>query len=174
MWLALREHIPRSSVWKNLDRWETLREEIRTMNNELRKPIEALVETKSEVGFSASPEEAGLSSGVIDALAFHFSVTARGEAGLAQRADFRLTSMDRETTGIEYGAYNIGRLSNDRVDNIKNLVTALLSEVITWEEHTAMEHLFTQLEHVRRNLHEELLIIILKRIVPGRCKYCPI
>ena len=174
MWSAMREHVPRSTLWKNLDRWDALREEIRHVDSDLRRPLEALVGVRSPMKFAESPAEIGLSAGIIDALISHFIFTARGKVGLDKRTDFRLAPADQVTTLIEYGPYTIGRVPNDRVTEVKNLVLDLLSEVTTWEEHHKMSRLFVELERVQHELHDELLVVILRRIVPGRCRYCPL
>jgi hypothetical protein len=31
-----------------------------------------------------------------------------------------------------------------------------------------------EISAINRELHEELTLIILKRVVPGKCRYCPI
>jgi len=174
MWSAMREHLPQSTLWKNLDKREALQEEIRNVDKDLRRPLESLVGDKARLKFPASPAEIGLSAGIIDALVSHFIFTARGEVGLDKRTDFRLTPVDQVTTLIEYGSYTIGKVPNDRVAEVKDLFLALLSEVITREEHDEMSRLFTALDRVQRELHDALLTIILRRIVPGKCRYCPL
>ena len=174
LWNALREHLPRSTVWKNLDKWEAVREEIQQVDDRLKRPLEALIAARTRLAFPVSSREIGLSQGVIDALIAHLRLTARGEEGLDKRTDFRLVPVDEATTSIEYGAYTIGRVPNDRVAEVKNLFLNLLSEVITREEHGEMSRLFIVLDQLKRKLHDELLIVILRRVVPGRCRYCPL
>ena len=107
-------------------------------------------------------------------LSTHFKFTAQGETGLDKRADFKLNVTDQGTTLIDYGSYTIGKVPNERVAETKKLVLELMSEVTTWEEHGEMSHLLARLERIKRELHDELLVIILRRIVPGGCRYCPL
>lgn len=174
MWSALREHIPRSTLWKDLDRWETLREEIRRADRELRKAFETSVRSRSSLPFPKPREEIGLSMGIVDMLSTHFIFTARGEAGLDKRTDFKPDTEDQETTLIDYGVYTIGRVPNELVTETKKLVLDLMSEVTTREEYGEMGRLLTRLKRVKRELHDELLVIILRRVVPGKCRYCPL
>jgi hypothetical protein len=37
-----------------------------------------------------------------------------------------------------------------------------------------MRRLFAELKRVKSSLQEELAVIIYRRIVPGKCKYCPL
>jgi len=174
MWNALREHLPRSTVWKNLDKWEAMREEIQHLDDRLKRPLKALIAARTRLAFPVSSGEIGLTPGVVDALIAHLRLTASGESGLDKRTDFRLAPVDEATTSVEYGVYSIGRVPNDRVDEVKDLFLNLLSEVITREEHDEMSRLFIVLDQLKRKLHDELLIVILRRVVPGRCRYCPI
>jgi hypothetical protein len=174
MWSALWEHIPRSAVWRNLDRWETLRDEVRRADSELNRQLKPWVRRKAPLPFPTPSGEVGLSTGIVDILSAHFKFTAQGETGLDKRTDFRLAATDQETTLMEYGSYTIGRVPNERVAEVKKLVLDLMSEVTTREEHGEMSRLLARLDHVKRELHDELLVIILRRVVPGRCRYCPL
>lgn len=175
MWSALREHMPRSTVWKNLDKWERLHEEVSQLGSGLEKQFEELVKARALLKFPAAPEETELNPGFTQALVFHFMVTGQGQEGLEKRADFKLEEApDKRTTQVQFGAFTIGRVSHDQVADIKNLVADLLAEVTTWKEHGEMSRLFAKIGRVQRELHDELLIILLRRVVPGRCKYCPI
>ena len=174
MWIALREHMPRSLLWKNLERWEPLREEVRQADSELRRQLEPSVRRKAPLPFPKPRREIGLSMGIVDMLSAHFKFTAQGEVGLDRRADFRLDAADQGTTSIDYGPFTIGRVPNTRVAKVKKLVLDLMSEVTTLEEHVEMGRLLARSERVKRELHEELMVIILRRVVPGRCRYCPL
>ena len=48
------------------------------------------------------------------------------------------------------------------------------SKIISWELYKKTQKLFTELKSLKLSLQDELAIVILRRIVPGRCKYCPI
>jgi len=173
MWGALREHQSRSKIWKNLERWESLHEKIHELDAQLRVSLEEAVKSRTQLKYVVSVDKIGICSGIVDALSFHVAVTARGEMGLDKRASFRQTPAEEETTHIEYGAFTMGNIPNDQVEEAKNLVLTLLSEVTTWEQQLEMSRLATQLKKAQGNLHDDLLVIILRRIVPGRCKYCP-
>ena len=174
MWSALREHVPRSPLWMNLGRWETAWEEVRRADSELTRQLETLVRSRAPLKFRVRRGELGLSTGIVDMLSAHFKFTAQGESGLDKRTDFKLDVADQGTTLIDYGPYTIGKVPNERVGEVKKLVLDLMSEVINREEHDGMSRLLARLERVKRELHDELLVIILRRIVPGRCRYCPL
>jgi len=171
---ALREHMPRSPLWKNLEKWEALWEEIHQANSRLKLQLEQVVKSKAPLPFPAPSGEIGLSPAIVDLLSAHFVFTARGEFGLDKRADFRMVATDHGVTSIEYGPYPIGRVPNERVSEVNNLVLRLMSEVTAREEYGEMNRLFTRLARIKRDLHEEFLVIILRRVVIGKCRYCPL
>jgi hypothetical protein len=174
MWSALKEHIPRSTLWKNLNRYEALSEEFRHAENKIRDQLELLVRSRTPLKFPVPRGEEGLSLGIVDMLTAHFKFTARGEVGLDKRTDFKIETADQRMKLIDYGPFTIGGVPKQRVDEVKKLVLDLMGEVITREDHEEMSRLLTRLERVKHDLHDELLIVILRRVVPGRCRYCPL
>lgn len=174
MWPALHEHLPRAKMWKSLARWESLHIELGQLENDVKQKLENLVKTKSPLEFAAKPHEVGLGEGTLAALAFHLKVVAQGEPGLDSRADFQLEASDQETTWLRLGAFTIGRIPSTRVEEIQKFIINLLNEIITWQERDDMGHLLGELKRLQKVTHDELLVIILRRVVPGKCKYCPI
>jgi hypothetical protein len=174
MWSALKGHIPRSTLWKNLSRCETLWEETRRTESELKGHLELLVRSRSPMKFPVPRGEEGLSLGIIDMLMAHFKFTAQDGVGLDKRTDFKIEIADQRMYLIDYGQFTIGGVPKQRVDEVKKLVLDLMGEVITREDHEEMSRLLTRLERVKHDLHDELLIVILRRVVPGRCRYCPL
>ena len=173
MWLALREHMPRSKIWKNLDRWERLKKELREHERATANAFQMLI-AKNVESRARSASEAGLTESLTMALVAESRFLAEGEWGLLERAGFRSAANDDGTTTIELGNYNIGNVPHDEVENTKELVGTLLGEVRYQREHYEMQRLVTEWKRVQRVLRDELAVIILRRIVPGRCRYCPV
>ena len=69
-------------------------------------------------------------------------------------------------------ACNDRALSKEKLERL--MTEQLQSRVKDWEEYAAMEKLFMKLLRTKSKLRDELAVITLRRIVPGRCKYCPI
>jgi len=174
MWSALREHLPRFKMWKNLAKWESLHVQLEQMDSDMKQKLENLASTRSPLEFAAKSHEVGLSEGAILALAFHLKAVAKGEPGLDSRAVFLREAVDRETTWLRLGAFIIGRIPNTKIDEIQQFIVDLLNEIITWPERDDLGRLLGELKRLHKAIHEELLVIILRRVVPGKCKYCPI
>jgi len=174
MWSALRKHLPRSVIWKSLDRWEHIKGRIRQLENEMVKSFEEQVKSRSPLSFTTPPQDVGLSKGVISALAFHCKAMAQKQPGLLSVADFESHQKERGLTDIQLGAFHIGVVPSKQVPDIQKLVKELLNEVTTWDSYYELEKLYTELKRIQGVLEGELATITLKRVVPGKCKYCPI
>jgi hypothetical protein len=88
--------------------------------------------------------------------------------------DFSTRPGDERTTGVSLGEVLIGRIPDNQVVKVKEMLGHLLQEVTTLPEHDDMSRHLDEQRRIRRALDDELAIIMLRRIVPGRCKYCPI
>lgn len=174
MWAALREHLPRSVLWKNLDKREHLQNEITRVEHELENSIEAQVKARSTQKFVASYNEVGFSKKTVDAISTNAYLVARDKQALLESSDFEFKPDGENLTDVQLGPFYIGRFPNKQAPEIKKLVTDLLNEVTTWEEYDALRRLVVEFERVERVLHDELAITTLRRVVPGRCRYCPI
>lgn len=174
MWSALREHLPRSVIWKSLDRWEHIQSQIGQLESEMAKSFEQQVKSRSPLNFVTPPQDIGFSKGVVSALTFQCKVVAQEQPGLLSRADFKLSQLAGQVTDMQLGAFHIGKVPNDQVADTQNLVKGLLDEVTNWSSYYELEQLYAELKRIQGVLEDELAIITLRRVVPSRCKYCPI
>jgi len=175
MWSALHEHLTRSAIWKNLDRWEHIRDRIRQLEREIERSIKEQVKSRSPVSLALLPEEfIGLSQGVVSAPAFHCKIMAQKQSSPLIGIDFELLQREGGLTNIRLGAFDIGIVPSEQVPDIQKLVKELLNEVTNWDSYYELERLYTELKRTQGTLEDELAIITLRRVVPGKCKYCPI
>jgi len=174
MWSALREHLPRSVVWKSLARWERIQEDIGELQSEMEKAFSEQFQASSSSKLGPSSWKEGATEGVVAALSFHCMLLARGQEGILSRADFKLSPVGEQLTGFGLGAFHMGTVPTEQVADIQQLVQELLAEVTNWSEYPELERLLGELDRVQRVLRDELAVIILRRVVPGRCKYCPL
>ncbi len=174
MWPVLREHLPRSPIWKNLDRWESLRKEIDEKRKELFDTYRSLLVDRSGMEFVDTMSEDGLFIGTVQALMDHSKATAKGEPPLLDRTDFTLNSSGDGWTQIQLGNFPIGRVLDGKVTDVKDLVVDRMGQIDRSNEQEEFAQLYKDLKRATDALRDDLAIIIFKRIVPGRCKYCPL
>lgn len=153
LWLALQEHLPRSLLWKELDKWEALRKERVGFRSELERPLKEWI--NSRVASASSSLSAGLDKRLFAALNSHVQEAASGQPE-------RLSQFDRE------------KVPEHEDPDVSRLITDLLETVAKWKAYSDLMRVSVELKGIERKLSDELAIIIYRRVVPGRCRYCPV
>ena len=174
LWSALREHMPRSPLWKKLNRWEHVWEEITTLENDTRQYLTQILESDSRLAEIITAGEDGVIPGMVAALSFQVANWARGWQGLNIKENFEVKPPEEGFVIIRYGFAQMGRVQEGHVTQIREALVDLESKIPTWKEYEDMKKMFTEMERLKLSLRDELAIVILRRIVPGKCKYCPI
>lgn len=67
----------------------------------------------------------------------------------------------------------MGIISEDHLDDAIKTIDSLLKKTKTSNEGTELKTKFEEFTLIKDQISEELATIIMKRIVPGKCKYCP-
>jgi hypothetical protein len=65
-------------------------------------------------------------------------------------------------------------LANRYMPTVRNAIGDLESRIKASEEYLSLEKTCVEISRLKAKLREELAIIRLRRIIPGRCKYCPL
>lgn len=150
--LALKEHLPRSIIWKNLDKWEHLKQEIQQLNKQLEELLEARIEAALKGKKTSSAP--GLNQRLFYILNLHIKEAAQARPEILQKFDFE-------------------KIPESKDSQIKDLIESILQEAAGWKEYNQLMQRSNELRQVNKVLHDELLIIKMRRVVPGHCRYCP-
>ena len=75
---------------------------------------------------------------------------------------------------VSYGFSHFGELEESSVEIIKAVLIYFESELKHSPEYLEMEKLYGKLGRLKISIGERLTVILLRRIVPGRCRYCPL
>jgi len=152
-WPALHQHLPRSIIWRNLDKWEQLRSQISQLNKNLEESLEAQIKARLK---SISISQAnGLENRIFRALILHIKEAAQARPEILEDFDFN-------------------KIPESADSKIADVIRSLLSEAAQWPEYTELVNSSGELGKVHKLLHDEFLIITLRRVVPGKCRYCPV
>lgn len=176
--LALRQHIPRSPLWTNFPKWNRTIEEIKELEAAVEKRlVQALSKNKRLNGIDTSSRE-GIILGLATALTFQIKAWSQRWPGLNSDTDIHIVSLGADKYTVRYGAFHMGPLQEktpeDYLGIIKILIKVYEPEIRQWEQYEEMKRLFSRLDSIKKRLRDELAIIIMRRIVPGKCKYCPL
>jgi hypothetical protein len=171
-WRSLKEHLSRSPLWSNFEKWNSLETACRESANALRKRAEREAVQRTGMVFSSSIKQQGFYEGWFGAAIFHAQSVARGWSGL-KVAGYRL---DRTTYGIrlDRGDFTVALTSEKRIPALKRAFDTMLKDIENWPEYHALKHNTDVFLGTRSVIQDELTTIIMRRVVPGRCKYCPI
>lgn len=173
MWSALRQHLPRSSLWVKLGRWDHVLEEISKLEDDVRGKLKHEIERDSRLSKILAAGVKGFIPGMVEALIFQIKSWAREREGLNIRDNFEVKPAGEGFANVNYGAFNMNKVEDKHVAPIKEAVIDFESKIADWEDYKNMQRLFMELERLKLALRDELAIITLRRVVPGRCKYCP-
>lgn len=173
MWSALRQHLPRSPLWKYLVKRDQLQEELADLLAVVKALLKETAESDPRLKTLSSPEREAVINFVIEATAYQMADRSRGREGLDIESHFRVETTAEGLVSIHYGRFQADNVQHQHVELVKDVLTDYEVKVTSLQQYEEMRRLFSALERLKRQLTDELDIIIYRRIVPGRCKYCP-
>jgi hypothetical protein len=169
---ALRQHLPRITLWRNVDKLHKLVPEFDETVKMLKERIRAEALPAASMKFTSSAAEIGLYDGFVDGLIFHLKAVARGWQGL--------TGMEPELTRtkdgvrVKRGAFALALSPEGEADNVNKFFDAIMNEALGWDEYLRLKKDTDDFLRCKRAIENELTTIILRRVIPGKCLYCPI
>ncbi|MGE0902984.1 hypothetical protein [Dehalococcoides mccartyi] len=172
---ALYDHIPYSVLWKKITWWNELIEK----ENRYRKDLKAKLEQKihSDKGLKSAYIGGNMDTVGLQNVMFKQTEMLIVQKPLSFNVEKNLTIDEEHSSNmaliIKYASYNIGTITPANVTNIKNALSYFeknLSDIILIKD---LHDLIKDRESAREAIIEQLNIIILKRVVPGHCRYCP-
>jgi hypothetical protein len=173
MWKALKQHMPRSSLWYYLDRWDSLQQQLAELKQGIKKRLEKEVGADPELKTQQVLPHRSALGGLVAALEFQMEQRCRGRKGLTLQDYFRTRDEGSGLIAIEYGAFNMGTGSRVDGNSVRKMITNWEMKVTLWEEYKELGSLWQKLKNTRDKLREELAVIILRGVVTGHCIYCP-
>jgi len=110
----------------------------------------------------------------VDVLVHQVKEWARGREGLTMDRDIHLEKTSEGRVRMRYGFSSFGEIEESQVEIIKAVLTDFESGLKDLSEYLEMEKLFNRLGRLKASILEIITVILLRRIVPGKCKYCPL
>lgn len=175
MWAALRQHVPRYPLWNYLVTWDNIQQELTILKGDVKERLERELDNDTRLNEIPGTNRSTVVYGCIDALTFQIEKWSRGSLGINIKDNFKLKpAKEKGAVNIEFGSFFMDNVDSHYIQTVKDILTGWESKVKEWEEYVALEKLFTRLSRTKSKLQDELAVITLRRIVPGRCKYCPL
>ena len=170
---ALREHIPRSPIWKGLDRWAYLRTELTRLKEGATTRLLQRLESGHTYQLASGSHEPGLCLAPIRTLIGNRLMDLAQGASPAPEQPTSSVSQDGLVL-INYGGLHCAAVQPEQESNASELISNVMNECTDSPECKNMEQTMSELQTLRTKLGEELTTIRLRRLVPGRCRSCPI
>jgi len=170
---ALREHLPRAPLWRNLDRWNGLQETIQQLRGTIKTRLEGEVRSDSGLRNAFSGGKMDV-EGIVKVMAHQLDMGASGSSGLSVEENFRTESTEGGPVNFRYGAWFIGTGAAVQANKVKDAIADFEKKIFELNEYQELSETQRQLDGLRKDILEELATITLRRVVPGRCRYCPI
>ena len=178
MQIALRQHLPRSPIWNLLVKKEKLLQENTLLLQQTKEELEQTVTADSELKQLAI---AGL-TGIIPGIILFF--TRQLETWSHRNSEWNATTylrVDPNEKGfqLQIGFSGLGFFDKkedaDRtLEVLRPVIEGVEKDIRNSESLRKLIQADNELLRIYRKLHEEISIIRLRRIVPGKCKFCPL
>lgn len=171
LWNGLRQHQSRIRLWRDLERWDRVAAYFNDTIENLRKKIKKEATSKPSLAFIPGKQQTGLHMGFIEAMIFHLQLKAQGYDGIGS---FPYNSVKTENViRVEKGAFTLAVVPEEKVDEVKRLLDNLLVRATKWPEYDVLVKYSSDLARTKKSIDKETTKIILRRMLPGRCVYCP-
>ena len=173
MWSALREHLPRSPLWKLFDKMERLNDDIRDI--EKRAEQRLWDEVRKDNSFKSISQTGAAEielhdAGLLGAMSYHLHQNP--PITIPNITISSIVSDDRTTLYCE--GSDCASVPTGQIETAREFITNLMAQVCDWSEHEELQKTISIRTKITGEIREELAILIFKRVFPGHCKYCPI
>ncbi len=173
--LGLRMHMARSPLWENLRKWNRTLTELAESKDLIRNKIQIDIEADGRLnGIVSQGADGVIPAAAVDVLVHQVKEWARGREGLKMDRDIHPEKTSEGRVRMRYGFSSFGEIKESQVEIIKTVLIDFESGLKDRSEYLEIERLFNRLGRLKVSILEILTVILLRRIVPGKCKFCPI
>jgi len=172
--IGLRQHIPRSPLWENLRKWNRALTEIADLKAVIRDNLDREIKADGRLNDIVSQGANEVVPEVVNALVHQAEDWARGGEGLKIDLNISIQKISEDMVIMRYGSLSFGKIKEKHVEAIKDVRIDFESRLKDRPEYLEMESLFNRLGRLKTSIWDTTTVISLRRIVPGRCKFCPL
>lgn len=174
---ALRQHLPRSPIWNLSIKKDRLESESEELLNKTRKELERIIPEEPKLRQLES-ELSGVSQGINQFFVSQVELRSQQDINMKISEYLRLDS-EAEGFYIQLGYSRLGYLKErENAESYLEILRPVIDELEQIMKDLQIFQDLTdrsiELERTKQKLHEEISIIRLRRLVPGRCKFCPL
>ena len=171
---GLREHMPRSPLWENLRKCNRTLTELAELENIIRTNLQREIEADGRLNGIVSQGANGVIPAVVDVLLHQMKEWSHGREGLKLDRDIHVQKTKEGKVSMRYGFSHFGEIEESGAETVKAVLIDFESGLRNRSEYLEVEKLFNRLGRLKTDIGESLTITLLRRILPGRCKFCPL
>jgi uncharacterized protein YneR len=170
----LNDSFTRAPIWKLENKRESLLRTIGERERGLKEKVEKessklpLVKEFEKVGETQATEN------LKGAFFFQGKAFGKEEIGLNTRENLRITAKVGGMSEVSYGFAQLGEIRPEHAQKLKGTFESFEEKMNDWVEVSDLRKLNTELKKIDQELKDELALITHRRVVPGRCKFCPV
>jgi hypothetical protein len=175
---ALRQHLPRSPIWGYIAKWKHLQQRTEGEQEKLESVIEGSVKTDQRLIPLVNIGLNGIEHGIVAVLIAEVKQWSHGSTEYTLKDSLIMEPAGEGFVNPRFGFSHMGVMEVGRSEEYAKIIYDVLedleSKLRDWEEYRNLEKTIVEIGHLGVKLREELAVIRLRRILPGRCKYCPL
>jgi len=172
--MGLRQHMPRSPLWENLRKWNRSLTELTELEVGIRNNLQQDIKKDGRLSGIISQGVNGIIPAVVDVLVHQMKEWASGRNGLKIGQDIHVEKALQGMVIMRYGFSSFGEIEERNVEIIKDVLVEFEAMIKRSLKLVEMEKLIDRLGRLKKSINDVITTVLLRRIVPGRCKYCPI
>ena len=167
---GLKEHIPKSPLWKAARELEYHVRELDRHSTELKKGLELLVDEDDAIRTS----NVALGDEVVRSLQYAARKTVDGDL-----EDLPYTRpVNDEGRNLQWGDFSLSKkvvdsAVDDELDELERKHRALVEHVRGLDRLELMSRTYERLQELGEVIDEEVDLLVLRRLLPGHCRLCP-
>ena len=175
---ALRQHLPRSPIWGYMSKWQNLQQRVDEEQQKLEEVIEESVKADHGLTPLINAGLDGIVPGIVAVLVAEAKQWSHGNIGHSLKDSLVMEPAGEGLVNPRFGFSHMGIMevghSERYVKIVHDVLEDLESRLRDWEDYRDLEKTIAEIGLLGGKLREELAVIRLRRIVLGRCKYCPL
>jgi hypothetical protein len=175
---ALRQHLPRSPIWNLMLKLNRLEQQVETQRLLVTSFFEGLVNSDKGLATLCIAGRNDITARIIEILHYQAGQWSHGNQGFSLSNNPLVESAGKGLVNIRYAQFAFDKIEASHTDEVSQTLQTLTGDLEARlknsEVYAGLEKLWVETKHTKRKLREELAVIRFRRIVPGRCRYCPL
>jgi hypothetical protein len=169
---GLREHLRGAPLGKNIDLWNTNLQKLDTLTNQIRTGLAKELAANSQMKSLRPAPELIAAAAEFLTLVANERASEKTDLTVEDAVTVRQASKGKST--MRFGSGGEPTVDSEAAPVVKDILKDFETKVTQWPKYTELEKLRKKVNSVGDVLDDELTTVILRQVIPGRCRYCPV